>query len=87
MNINVTGNQIQLMEHAIGFEHDAIKRGKYYTYRNRFYAPTDDPMWDGLVSVGYAEKYLWKDGAIEYRVTRFGLNFLEKILDIKNCGG
>ena len=70
------------MEYAIGYRYDRIKRRKYKAFRNRFNENTSNPMWDGLVTIEYAEKYICKDGMIDYCVTRKGLDFLERILDI-----
>lgn len=69
--------QIQMMQHAIGFEQRRIKKNKYMPYRNRYVVNQPEEEWEELVSIGYATR---RDFQIEkqvlYLVSELGMKYL-----------
>jgi hypothetical protein len=79
----MTNEQINDMKHAIGYDSNQVKRGKYDAYRNFFNTGIDkDESWELLVENGYAIQSTCFGQNI-YRVTRKGIDFLESILSVK----
>lgn len=81
--IAVRSSAVEKMEHAIGFQIDRVKRGKYITFRNHFAAPrSDDNDWIHLVNIGYAKRGEITQNCIMYHVTRTGMDFIERITGV-----
>lgn len=75
--VKLTLRQIELMEHAIGFDSGKIKRKRYEAYRNRYIVSTTDNDWEELVSIGYATKREFEiEKQIGYYVSELGLKYL-----------
>ncbi|MGI6550153.1 MAG: hypothetical protein ACOX4Q_09010 [Syntrophomonadales bacterium] len=68
------------MKHAIGYEPNRVRRGKYLYYRNYYgAAPRDIGEWEFLVSKGFA----FRDGDSKiFSLTERGLDYLEDVLRI-----
>lgn len=85
--IAVRAEQVELMQHCIGYAPRRVKHGEYIAFRNYF--TTNGPRWewDRLVEYGYAEVEPFSQGcspaAKMYSVTRKGMDFLEGILGVK----
>lgn len=76
-NIKLSIRQIEMMQHAIGFDRRNIKKNQYKAYRNRYIVSHPDNDWEELVSFGYATR---KDFEIEkqiaYYVSELGMKYL-----------
>jgi hypothetical protein len=80
---DINTDQLRLMKHAIGFDRDKVKRGKYVAWRNCFVnGKKPDDEWEKLVNQGLAEKYS-RFCEICYYVSEEGINLLSEILDVK----
>lgn len=84
----ITDEERRMMRHAVGASERRGKDG----YRNRYVAPTRNPAWERLVSIGYAvclsSHGLDRAGAVQYAVTREGCAAigLSKAATIRACG-
>lgn len=75
--IKLTLRQIELMEHAIGFDSGKIKRKRYEAYRNRYVVSEPNNDWEELVRIGYATKREFKiEKQIVYYVSERGMKYL-----------
>lgn len=69
--------QIEMMQHAIGFNQRSVRRNRYEVYRNRYIVSKPDEDWEELVSIGYATKREFKiEKQIAYYVTDLGMKYL-----------
>lgn len=74
-------HQIQLMQHAIGFDRSRIKKNKYKAYRNRYIDSQPNEEWEELVVIGYAAKREFKeDKQICYYVSDLGMKCLGDLM-------
>ena len=80
---NVTIEQIDLMKHAIRYERNKIKKGKYTAWRNHFCTDRGDEDWEHLRKLKFATILDNSGGFVCYFVSREGMNLLENLLDIK----
>ena len=67
------------MTHAIGFDRDKIKRGKYDAWRNRYITndtQEDTQIFDIAVENGIVERFGYSPTAVGFRVTQKGLDFI-----------
>ena len=75
--IKLSIRQIEMMQHAIGFDRRNIKKNKYEAYRNRYIVSKPDNDWEELVSFGYATKREFKiEKQIGYYVSEMGMKYL-----------
>lgn len=75
--IKLSIRQIEMMQHAIGFNRNSIKNNKYMAYRNRYIASKPDNEWEELVSFGYATKREFEiEKQIAYYVSELGMKYL-----------
>lgn len=75
---------IDNMKHAIGFRGNKVKRGKYEAYRNYYASNGKDADWEWLVKLGFArEREPIGNEYTYYYVTRPGLEYLEKLLEVR----
>ena len=73
--------QIQMMQHAIGFDRSRIKKNKYIAYRNRYIASEPNNDWEELVAIGYAKKREYQEQSqIMYCVSEEGMKCLGVML-------
>lgn len=69
--------QIELMQHAIGFDRRRIKKNKYEAYRNRYIVSQPDNDWEELIAIGYATKREFEiEKQIGYYVSELGMKYL-----------
>lgn len=69
--------QIEIMQHAIGFDRKSIKNNKYMAYRNRYIVSNPDIDWEDLISIGYATKREFEiEKQIAYYVSEPGMKYL-----------
>lgn len=81
---SVKFEELEKMEHAIGFENRRVKRNRYIAYRNFYAAPKcADGDWQHLVAIGYAKQGEITQNCIMYHVTREGMNFIERVTGVK----
>lgn len=75
--IKLSIRQIEMMQHAIGFNRKSIKNNKYMAYRNRYIVSKPDNDWEELVSFGYATKREFEiEKQIGYYVSELGMKYL-----------
>lgn len=75
--IKLSIRQIEMMQHAIGFDRRNIKKNKYKAYRNRYITNSPDKDWEELISFGYAIKREFEiEKQIGYYVSEFGMKYL-----------
>lgn len=75
--IKLSIRQIEMMQHAIGFNRSNIKNNKYMAYRNRYIVSKPDNEWEELVSFGYATKREFEiEKQIAYYVSELGMKYL-----------
>lgn len=75
--IKLSIRQIEMMQHAIGFNRSSIKKNKYMAYRNRYIVSKPDNDWEELVSLGYATKREFEiEKQISYYVSELGMKYL-----------
>ena len=80
--IGVSREQVALMKHAIGYQPERVRDGKYLCFRNRFYCNEPDANWNYLVNLGLANKVNIK-GSVIYSVNLSGIDYLEDMLDVE----
>lgn len=74
-------HQIQMMQHAIGFDLIRIKKNKFNAYRNRYVVSQPNYEWEELVFIGYATKIKFKeDKQICYYVSDLGMKSLGDLM-------
>lgn len=79
--IKLSIRQIEMMQHAIGFNRSSIKKNKYMAYRNRYIVSKPDNDWEELVSFGYATKREFElEKQISYYVSELGMKYLGVLL-------
>ena len=75
--VKLSLHQIDMMRHAIGFDANKVRKGKYEAYRNRYVVDRPDADWEELVSVGYATKREFNiENQIGYYVSPLGMKYL-----------
>lgn len=75
--IKLSIRQIEMMQHALGFNRNSIKNNKYMAYRNRYIVSKPDNDWEELVSIGYATKREFEiEKQIAYYVSKLGMKYL-----------
>lgn len=83
----VRTDELQLMEHCIGYTHKRVKSGKYIAFRNYFTTNRPDNSWEKLCRYGYAQGEHFNGGgsplAMMYSVTRAGMDFMQGVLGVK----
>ena len=83
----VRTDELQLMEHCIGYTQRRVKCGKYSAFRNYYTTNRPDESWEKLCKYGYAHGERFSGGgsplAMVYSVTRAGMDFMETILGVK----
>lgn len=80
------GTYIEEAKHAIGldYKNPYHRHGKafYKPYRNFFCTTKNDKIWALLKDAGYAEHDEEKKGLVYYKLTREGLDWLGRQLDV-----
>lgn len=80
----LTDTELERMLHAIGYERNRVKKGRYYAYRNYYNTKCNDVIWRGLEARELAENTRVFDGEIaDFAVTKKGIEVLESILKCK----
>lgn len=75
--IKLSIRQIEMMQHALGFNRNSIKNNKYMAYRNRYIVSKPDNDWEELVSIGYATKREFEiEKQVAYYVSELGMKYL-----------
>lgn len=76
-DIKLSLYQIEMMQHAIGFDRNKIKKGRYEAYRNRYIVNKPNEAWEELVSIGYATKREFEiEKQIAYYLSDLGIKYL-----------
>lgn len=80
-DIKLSLRQIQIMKHAIGFDRNRIRKGRYEAYRNR-YITNCDKDWEELIEIGFANKKTFDlEKTVMYFVTETGMKYLEMLFE------
>lgn len=75
--IKLSIRQIEMMQHALGFNRNSIKNNKYIAYRNRYIVSKPDNDWEELVFIGYATKREFEiEKQVAYYVSELGMKYL-----------
>lgn len=75
--IKLSIRQIEMMQHALGFNRNSIKNNKYMAYRNRYIVSKPDNDWEELVFIGYATKREFEiEKQVAYYVSELGMKYL-----------
>lgn len=85
--MDITLKQIENMKHAIGFQRDRVKRGKYIAFRNYYTTNDINLSWENLVEFGYATRrklngHVGDNGQV-YFVAKKGFELLERLFEVK----
>ena len=85
--MDISIKQLDYMKHAIGLRKDRIKRHKYEYFRNYYSLSVICPVWEDLVSKGFAysrgNESHYSEGGKVYSVTRKGMDLLEELTMVK----